>query len=303
MVAIQHSQGTRDNVTDAARSILQDCIWEDAASSILKYDAPHPRVKEIPEFSDWLRVMKVTGGVIAIGWYDSDVDKVVEFTVLDVGTDKNNPLKQVNAAVSRLGILRKEDLPSYQTGGHQSIHDSLDSDYLATICVTINEVRESIPVDDRADFPLNLSRQRSINMFDHDYTPEGHWDEITEYIPVTDPAVEVIKRVPWADPRDAFLSYATTTDPGSFIPDAHQWLKIMKQTAGQIITAWYDPDYNTINQITYYELRENGEFRFFTTTTDLSDKTSIHQFKETLTDSRLIPTALSIHGLDMNEFK
>lgn len=301
MVSVEHSQGTRDNVTDTARSILIDCVWENTVSDVLKYDAPHPRMKEIPDFSDWIHVMKATGGAVGIGWYNTEKTAFVEFTMLNAATDSNNPLEKVITDMSR--VTGPGGTPEYKASGYQDIHDNLDAEDITPICVSTTEIQRSLPLAEQRHFPLKLSPQRELNMFDYDYSDGINWNTITEYTPVTDPAREVIERVPWTEPRDEFLSYATTPDPQSFLPNANEWMKIMKETAGQIITAWYDPDYNTIDQITYYELRENHEFRYFTTTTDLADKTSIHEFNETLTESRLIPTAMSIHGRNIDEFK
>lgn len=294
-------------VTPDAKTILTDCIWENATNPILQYETDHPNQVASLGLMEWMDAIKATGGVIGIGWYNHEIDATTKYTFFNPITDSNNGLHTVTTRNEH--TTDERSVPAYNVAGHQSIRDKINDEKSIATCVTIDEIQKNIPVNKWDTFPLQLAPSRDINMFNKTYSDEQHWDSISSYIPVTEAAIEVIQNIPWQYPRDRFLAYHSSNDPRTIIPNADKWVKLLQCSAGQLIIAWFDPNTQIIDQITYYDTHNvNGEtgnmdFRYFKSNKELSGKESKYVIKETLNDSRLLPTVMSIHSLDLTEFK
>lgn len=302
------SNAPETRVSSAAEHVLTSYPWENTANRVLAWKNTSSTRSESLPLSAWTNAIKATGGVLGIGWYNHTVNTVTKCTFYNAITDSNNGWQTVT--INNEHIEHAASTPVYTVAGHQSIRDKLDSDDVTATCITVNEIKTHIDVTDRNTFPLQLAPRRPINMFETSYKTEQHWNSVSTFTPVTDAAKHVIEHIPWQYPRDRFLAYNASHNPETMIPNADKWVKLLKCSGGQVIIGWFDPDKNAIDQITYYDTldvddEETGtmDFRYFKTKSSMSGKESKYVIKETLHDSRLLPTVLSIHGLDKTEFE
>ena len=77
-------------VTNPAKTLITQTPWVKPRNSFLAYDAANNPRDFIPTTSEWVKMLKVTGGQVQIAWYDTHAELIDTITYLAIETSQGH---------------------------------------------------------------------------------------------------------------------------------------------------------------------------------------------------------------------